>query len=255
MIKRRKPRHAAPVSGERFGGWTVASLAVDVRSGRAFWWCRCDCGREQFVSSTALRVGRSKRCRACAVTVLRSAGTAERFWGFVETGAVDDCWPWKGRSKKSFGYGQLRFRGRTHHAHRVAWTLGVGEIPTGRHVCHRCDNPPCCNPAHLFLGTHRDNMDDKVAKGRQARGATLSAALIGRVPSGDDHFWRRHPEQVRFGEESGNTQLTWAIVREIRRRYAAGESQQSIADSVGSARTTISYIVRGLTWQEERRRA
>lgn len=82
----------------------------------------------------------------------------------------DKCWPWVGGSLNE-GYGCIRLgssHGRIVLAHRAAWAIANGPIPDGLFVLHHCDNPPCCNPAHLFLGTHQDNMDDMVAKGRQS---------------------------------------------------------------------------------------
>lgn len=76
-----------------------------------------------------------------------------------------DCWLWTGPRSAS-GYGRCSRGMKKHRAHRVAFALYVAEIPEGMHVLHRCDNPPCVNPAHLFLGTHIDNMRDMEAKGR-----------------------------------------------------------------------------------------
>jgi HNH endonuclease len=75
------------------------------------------------------------------------------------------CWIWM-RACTSGGYGKLRVGGRLVLAHRFAWELTRGPIPTGIHVLHRCDVPSCVNPKHLFLGSHADNMRDKCAKGR-----------------------------------------------------------------------------------------
>jgi hypothetical protein len=90
----------------------------------------------------------------------------ERFWGKVNMGNVDECWEWQALRQYQ-GYGQFRLSQprRQVQAHRFAWELTNGPIPDGIMVCHKCDNPPCCNPGHLFLGTHMDNMADMVTKG------------------------------------------------------------------------------------------
>jgi hypothetical protein len=87
----------------------------------------------------------------------------EPFWAKVDVSDSASCWPWTGH-RDARGYGRTTKRSTT--AHRVAWEVTHGEIPAGLFVCHRCDNPPCCNPAHLFLGTAGDNARDMAAKGR-----------------------------------------------------------------------------------------
>lgn len=91
--------------------------------------------------------------------------TQEKFWAKAALDDKDVCWPWRG-TKNTQGYGWIRFQGGNWRAHRLAWVFTVGKIPEGMLVCHKCDNPSCCNPKHLFLGTHRDNSLDKYAKGR-----------------------------------------------------------------------------------------
>lgn len=79
-------------------------------------------------------------------------------------GKADECWEWPGR--KSNGYGSYQHQRRHYAVHRRSYEEFVGAIPDGMHICHRCDNPPCWNPAHLFLGTPRDNLHDMIRKGR-----------------------------------------------------------------------------------------
>lgn len=99
------------------------------------------------------------------------------FWRDVEV--ADKCWIWRGRTHR--GYGKLSYtpasgeRKKDMFAHRASWLLHYGELPLGKCVLHKCDNPSCVNPIHLFLGTHDDNMKDMAVKGRgnnQNRGKT-----------------------------------------------------------------------------------
>lgn len=94
----------------------------------------------------------------------------ERFWQKVAKGIESACWPWQARKLKQ-GYGQFQIRrGLWKYAHRMAWELTHGNIPEGLHVLHSCDHPPCCNPKHLWLGTHQQNMADMKLKGRHRKG-------------------------------------------------------------------------------------
>jgi len=94
---------------------------------------------------------------------LHSAEPAARFEAHVDKSG--DCWKWTGPLSDG-GYGKFSCGQVKRRAHRVAYEMYVGPIPDGMHVLHRCDNPPCVNPTHLFLGTHLDNMRDMEAKGR-----------------------------------------------------------------------------------------
>lgn len=95
----------------------------------------------------------------------------ERLWSKIDVRGDDECWPWRqGHAHLKEGYGLIRVVGKKsmQKASRVVWELTNGPIPAGIHILHRCDNPPCCNPVHLFQGTNADNVADKVAKGRSS---------------------------------------------------------------------------------------
>lgn len=88
-----------------------------------------------------------------------------------------ECWLWTGL-RNQYGYGIATYQKHRMVASRVAYELTHGPIPPGLHVLHRCDNPPCCRPSHLFLGTATDNTNDRVAKGRSAKGSQLPHARL-----------------------------------------------------------------------------
>lgn len=90
--------------------------------------------------------------------------TVDDFWARANRKGPEECWVWTGPTTDK-GYG--KFKNTT--AYRYSYELLVGPVPDRLHVLHRCDNPPCVNPAHLFVGTHQDNMRDKIAKGRGAK--------------------------------------------------------------------------------------
>lgn len=130
-----------------------------------------------------------------------------RFWSFVDVKGDDDCWNWI-IGKDHDGYGKFTFRCKRVQAHRMAAFIFYGPYPKELKVCHTCDNPACCNPLHLFIGTHQDNMDDKVRKGRQYRGeqqwgSRLSEKDVVMIRS----LWKMgtHPRQLelQFGVSRG----------------------------------------------------
>lgn len=92
---------------------------------------------------------------------------AARFWSKVDVGRPGQCWIWR-RSRQRNTYGQIYRGGRLALSHRTAWELINGPMPDDAKACHTCDNPPCCNPSHIFMGTQADNVRDMVAKGRAA---------------------------------------------------------------------------------------
>ena len=98
----------------------------------------------------------------------------KRFWSFVDMKNDSVCWEWQRHRNSISDYGMLSFLGNTtRYAHRAAWEFSNGKIPKGKHVLHTCDNPPCVNPAHLYIGTPQDNMDDRTERGKSI-GAVLS---------------------------------------------------------------------------------
>jgi hypothetical protein len=102
----------------------------------------------------------------------------ERFWSKVDkTSNPNGCWEWTGGKIRN-GYGSFTLNCKSIVSHRFSYELYNGSIPTGLHVLHKCDNRICVNPNHLFLGTNQDNMSDKVAKGRQAKGSTIGKAKL-----------------------------------------------------------------------------
>jgi hypothetical protein len=122
------------------------------------------CGRQK----TAV----SKTCMKCRT--VRTA-SKEYFWSKIDKRGPDDCWEWQAsRSRKGYGIAPLGHKSRS--AHRVAWEITYGPIPDGLHVLHTCDNPACCNCAHLFLGTNADNVADRVHKGRGHKGQNHTRA-------------------------------------------------------------------------------
>lgn len=105
----------------------------------------------------------------------------QRFWAKVARGQPGECWPWKAGTGDR-GYGRFKIGSRLYLSHRIAYTLEKGPIPTGSGyhgavIMHSCDNPPCCNPAHLSLGTHTDNVRDMVTKGRAPNRPTALAKI------------------------------------------------------------------------------
>lgn len=90
---------------------------------------------------------------------------------------ISGCWNWV-KAKDQDGYGSVRFGGKQRRAHRVSYEVHIEPVPRDARVCHRCDNPACINPAHLFLGSQAENISDMVAKGRQARGQRVSTAKL-----------------------------------------------------------------------------
>ena len=147
---------------------------------------------------------------------------APLFWSRVEKGAA--CWEWQ-RGCDGDGYGAMKVSGRQWGAHRLAWTLTHGPIPEGMFVCHTCDNPPCCNPGHLFLASSAGNVADRVQKDRSAR---------------------------QRGSVHGMAKLTEADVREIRRERDSGVLLKDLAERFGITVGCVHLIATNQTWAHVR---
>ena len=170
------------------------------------------------------------------------------FWSRVHPEALSGCWLWHSTVNRE-GYGVLRWRGRQHKAHRLAFQFATGIAPGDLFVCHRCDVPACVNPDHLFLGTPAENMADRDAKGRTSRGEKHSRAMEGKAPRGDATFARRHPERLRRGEAHPHAKLTAEQVESIRSALSAGETQPSLARKYGVAKSLIWAIGTRRAWR------
>lgn len=148
-----------------------------------------------------------------------------RFWAKVDqSGGPEACWLWRGKPNK-WGYGTFYFAGRVRRATHVSLFLTTGALPApGVMALHRCDTPRCVNPAHLFLGTMRDNMRDAVAKGRHRNG-------------------------IIQGEVNGKSKLTAERVRLIRHAHAHGTAVKTLAAAHGVSIRAIYYVVNRRTWK------
>jgi hypothetical protein len=160
--------------GQRFERLVVVGRAGSTTHGKALWRCVCDCGGDTAVPSGDLRSGTTRSCgclhRETVANIARPKPrpVADRFWPKVEK--TDGCWLWTGATDRR-GYGKIfDGAGKLLIASRVAHELCIGPIPDGLCVLHKCDNPPCVNPDHLFLGTFGDNTQDMLAKGRNRNG-------------------------------------------------------------------------------------
>lgn len=146
----------------------------------------------------------------------------DRLMNKIYRNESNECWEWMG-SKRN-GYGFISINNHIEYTHRISYELFIGKIPEDMCVLHRCDNPPCNNPDHLFLGTKGDNIRDCISKGRN---------------------------NVASGEKSGRAKLTFNQVRKIRFDYKKGGiSQRELAKIFGVGKTIIGNIVRNESWKE-----
>lgn len=178
------------------------------------------CGASFLAIRSQVAYGRALYCSRKCLSASRVVPVVERFWSKVDTSG--DCWVWTG-TLLSTGYGVIHLTStQPVGAHRFSYELAYGPISKGLCVCHTCDNPPCVRPDHLFLGTHTENMRDKMAKGRH-------------------HYMR--------GERVNGAKLTEDQVIEIRRRIVHGEPRHDLANEYGVSKATIVDVCSGRSWK------
>ena len=161
--------------------------------------------------------------------------TEQRFWSHVRK--TDTCWLWTG-SKRNKGYGafvwsyrDMVIQGR---AHRFSWELVNGKIPKGLCCLHKCDNPSCVRPDHLWIGTKKDNNADMVAKNRHVPGGTHCGSF---------GKWKR-------GACHHNAKLTHEIVYEIRKDHSTGMGYIRLGKKYGISMTCARKVVKNITWSK-----
>lgn len=208
------------IVGQKFNKWTVISFSHRQYNNSMFL-CRCECGIEKIIASKALRKNKRKSCRRCVTKHKNSL--LDGFNKFVIKNK-DGCWGWSGCAPKNPGYGQFRFGMKRERAHRASWKIHFGEIPTGKHVLHKCDNRICSRPDHLFLGTHKDNIQDMLNKDR-------------------------HPTMGKHGEANHQSKLDISAVKRIKELLTTGITQNEIAKMFDVKAMAISNIKNDKTWR------
>lgn len=226
------------ITGQRFGRLLVVRpTGVTDRHGRTQWECVCDCGSTKLAWRGPLVAGDCQSCGCLRSSSPRMhwkrhrSSVYDRFKQKVDrSGGPDACWPWTA-ARNPDGYGMLRVPlesggWRMAMAHKLALEFSGVKIPDGKFALHTCDNPPCCNPKHLYVGDHEQNMRDMVARGRASH----------------------HGFTGPLGEGRYNACLTNEIVRAARARARNGESPSAIARTVGVNVHTLWNAIRGRTW-------
>lgn len=179
--------------------------------------------------------------------------TSMRFWRKVSLSSpaerypgIGKCWIWEGLLSPQ-GYGRFYVGRRSLPAHRVAYQISERTLSRNEFACHKCDNPACVRPDHIFIGTQKDNVDDMMKKGRQVSGLKVKPECAAR---GDRHGSRTQPERVCRGERNPSSRLTEDQVREIRRRYSTGLIwQKTLALQFGVTTSNIKKIIARTAWK------
>lgn len=162
------------------------------------------------------------------------AGQYEQYFR-LNSDLIGDCWLWN-RCKSKLGYGHAKFKGKHWTAHRLAYTLLKGPIPKGKIVCHSCDNPACVNPAHLWLGTHKENTRNAIAKGRLNPGKTAKDTFkrLG--------YWPMHRDNHAGTRKSRKRKLSYDDVIAIR---SSDKPLKELSNKYGVSMACISFVRNG----------
>ncbi len=194
----------------KFGEWTVIKFShINDKDRSAYWKCLCSCGIEKSVKGTTLINNRTKSC-------------GHMVWNKKEIAwKVDEnnCWICTSHKTDAYGYPACKRNNKLIKIHRLFYEKHCGKIPINMQVCHKCDNPTCINPEHLFLGTHLDNMRDMDAKGRRT-----------------------------VGEMSPHSKLTEKDVKQIR-YVLLNTSRKKIAEKFNISINYVSVLRKGLKWK------
>lgn len=203
-------KNVKDLTGMVFEDWTVIEYA-GTRRGKSLWKCVCSCGRESHIIGTRLSNGETKSC------LHKSWNKKEIEWEVDISG----CWNCTSHARSKAGYSRFRSNGKMTLVHRYMYEQKYGKIPDGMFACHRCDNPACINPDHIFIGTNQDNIDDMCNKNRQNK------------TKGSNHY---------------KSKLTDEQVREIRFK-SSGLSQNYLSRKYGVVQSVIWAIINGHIWK------
>lgn len=163
------------LEGQKFGKLTVIKRVENSKAGKAKWLCLCSCGREKPIIGGNLKHNKVETC-GCVHGLTRKEYVKSKVKADEKTG----CWIWMGDAGNG-GYGSAKYHGKRYQAHRLAYESFVGRAEEGLLVCHNCpggDNPRCCNPDHLWLGSSADNSSDMRGKNRQAKGVRIGTSKL-----------------------------------------------------------------------------
>lgn len=207
-----------PMMGKKFGRLSVMEFSHIEEKRREKWWkCLCECGNAVTLPGNRIR---SRPNVGCGCLEHSRKPVMDRIWPKVEKKGSEDCWLWVGKTQTKFGYGMVSIptgksgskRSLVTSVHRVIYENEIGPILKGQVVRHSCDNPACCNPKHLCVGTQKDNIRDAISRGRNT-------------------FGEKHPMAKLTNEEICAIRLSNRPYYEIAKRFGVSPSTISLIKS------------------------